>query len=431
VTGRGRLVVGASLLALVVTVPVSVQLPAAAPRTATREGQSPAGIAASPVANGVTMKLAARLDTLRHELDAIEAQLAGLPAAVSAIAESVRVADPEVLQTKHELARQADDAQGAALRPSLAAAASAATPSALVRPLQTVNGAMRSKDDYVAALLRALAAAQRQDVSLRSLTDTARLLRSELERRMNDLERLRSDATRAVSLEDGASSILDPVRVEVGRTQELLALAHRADIDLRVESIRLRSLRDALLEQMERAEARGEVLHEAMARVEDFVGNAFPGLVFSAATPVVAGVLHVCPIDQPHSYTDDFGAPRWAGGYHPHQGNDIFAPEGTPIRAPFDGLAVRTPNTLGGRAVTVYGDAGYVYNAHLSAYGKLGQVTTGTIIGYVGNSGDATNSAPHDHFEWHPGNRAAVDPFPYLNAVCLLPSATTNVAQPS
>jgi len=58
--------------------------------------------------------------------------------------------------------------------------------------------------------------------------------------------------------------------------------------------------------------------------------------------------------------------------------------------------------------------------------GTLGKVTTGTIVGYVGNSGDAINSASHDHFEWHPGNGAAVDPFPYLNAVCLLPSETTN-----
>jgi len=40
------------------------------------------------------------------------------------------------------------------------------------------------------------------------------------------------------------------------------------------------------------------------------------------------------------------------------------------------------------------------------------------IIGRVGNTGDAVNTPPHDHFEFHPGNGAAVDPFPYLNAVC-------------
>jgi hypothetical protein len=36
----------------------------------------------------------------------------------------------------------------------------------------------------------------------------------------------------------------------------------------------------------------------------------------------------------------------------------------------------------------------------------------------VGNTGDADEGPAHDHVEWHPGNGAAVDPYPYLNAVC-------------
>jgi murein DD-endopeptidase MepM/ murein hydrolase activator NlpD len=57
-----------------------------------------------------------------------------------------------------------------------------------------------------------------------------------------------------------------------------------------------------------------------------------------------------------------------------------------------------------------------VYNAHLSRLGKLGQVETGDVIGYVGNTGNT--DVNHDHFEWHPGNGLAVDPHEFLLRVC-------------
>ena len=85
---------------------------------------------------------------------------------------------------------------------------------------------------------------------------------------------------------------------------------------------------------------------------------------------------------------------------HVHMGSDIEAPTWTPIRAPFDGYASSSSSPLGGYQVYVRGDLGYVFNAHLIAYGDLGWVRAGTIIGYVGATGDST--APHDHFEWHP-----------------------------
>jgi murein DD-endopeptidase MepM/ murein hydrolase activator NlpD len=133
----------------------------------------------------------------------------------------------------------------------------------------------------------------------------------------------------------------------------------------------------------------------------------------------IANPLQQCPVWGQGSFSDDFGAPRYAGGFHLHQGNDIFAARRTPVVAPFDGVAAATPNTLGGNAVTVYAAQGYVYNAHLAGYGKLGRVSVGEVIGYVGNTGDAMGGATHDHFEWHPGNGPAVDPFPFLKAACV------------
>jgi len=146
------------------------------------------------------------------------------------------------------------------------------------------------------------------------------------------------------------------------------------------------------------------------------------------------GPLYVCPVDNPHAYGDSFGAPRSAGGYHPHAGNDILAPEGTIVRAPFDGVVELDPNTLGGNAIIEHGSQGWIYGAHLSQYGATGPVKTGDIIGYVGNTGDAAGGPTHLHFEWHPDvipanpyrsiygytviDGSAIDPYPYLNEVC-------------
>jgi murein DD-endopeptidase MepM/ murein hydrolase activator NlpD len=131
------------------------------------------------------------------------------------------------------------------------------------------------------------------------------------------------------------------------------------------------------------------------------------------------GIFRYCPVNGPVTYNDGFGywIPHRPGvPAHTHMGIDMMAATGTPIVATFDGVAVASPNRLGGLAVKVYGALGYTYNAHLSAYGQLGKVSAGDVVGYVGSTGDA--GGPHDHFEWHPGDGDAVDPYIFLNAVC-------------
>lgn len=127
------------------------------------------------------------------------------------------------------------------------------------------------------------------------------------------------------------------------------------------------------------------------------------------------GPLYACPVPEYTWWSNDFGAPRVG---HTHQGNDIGGKEGADIVAPFDGRAETSSDSLGGLTVKVYGKDGYVYNAHLSRYGATGNVDAGEVVGYVGDSGNAAGTSPHDHFEWHPGGGDAVDPYPYLSEVC-------------
>jgi murein DD-endopeptidase MepM/ murein hydrolase activator NlpD len=182
----------------------------------------------------------------------------------------------------------------------------------------------------------------------------------------------------------------------------------------------------AVLGDLNAAKARAEELVKQLTKRYQNELEALTGLEFHGGT-----VFAVCPVDQPRAVYDGFGAPRFAGGYHPHAGNDIIAPQGTPIRATFDGYAQAGSNTLGGYSVNVYGDLGYTYNAHLMQPGVTGQVSAGQVVGYVGATGDT--STPHDHFEWHPNVvpsdwpaspygysviGSAVNPFPLLSQVC-------------
>ena len=96
----------------------------------------------------------------------------------------------------------------------------------------------------------------------------------------------------------------------------------------------------------------------------------------------------------------------------------MMASSGTPIVAPVSGMVTHRGNPVGGLAFHIEGSDGrYYYGAHLSAYGQSGNVAAGTVIGYVGNTGDAAATAPHLHLEIHIGG-VAVNPYPYVAAVC-------------
>lgn len=219
-------------------------------------------------------------------------------------------------------------------------------------------------------------------------------------------------ASKILQLHDVRRAQLSSIKLRIAHAEarlQTLAAGRTASATTRFDSTRerqRRSLHRLLIQQR-------ALIREVRSRVEALRLRRAELLTWIESLP-----LETCPVAGTVEVVDGFGDIRDMPGtpHHIHQGNDISASTGTPIVAPFDGDAVMEPGDLGGQAVKVYGAAGYVYNAHLSAYGKLGAVRTGDVIGYVGSTGNAT--APHDHFEWHPGNGAAVDPYDALMAVC-------------
>jgi murein DD-endopeptidase MepM/ murein hydrolase activator NlpD len=145
-------------------------------------------------------------------------------------------------------------------------------------------------------------------------------------------------------------------------------------------------------------------------------------------TPRLTAGGYVFPVYGPCSFGDTFGAPRpWiTSGWH--HGEDIFAQLGTPLLAVADGTVFSVGwNELGGYRLWLRDrDGNEFYYAHLSAFSPFAvngrQVKAGTVLGFMGNSGDAETTPYHLHFEIHPvgllymGYDGVVNPYPYLMA---------------
>jgi murein DD-endopeptidase MepM/ murein hydrolase activator NlpD len=123
----------------------------------------------------------------------------------------------------------------------------------------------------------------------------------------------------------------------------------------------------------------------------------------------------ICPIVGGSAYGDTWGAPR-SGGRR-HQGVDMLAPTGTPLQAVISGTVAHRDNRLGGITISLLGDNGNrYYYAHLVGYeGEPGRVEQAQVIGYVGDSGNATG-VPHLHFEIRPNGGVPVNPYPSVRA---------------
>jgi murein DD-endopeptidase MepM/ murein hydrolase activator NlpD len=354
------------------------------------------------------------------------------------------VAPPGATASTHQelaRARQRLDAVVARIRSQRAQLERLRDPAgAVARQLSIEQGELDRIREDLSRTRRELDAARRRYEDLRARLDT-RIRQVFIQGPGGSLEVLLS-ATSLSDLTDRIGFVSSAVQADADLANEVHDLAEepeRKELDLRALEARrsaevaaVRARQAALNEQLAQQLEVYRELSTSRDELEDLVAELGERLEASQRTAVEqalgsgggsgtveiggGGPFAACPVAGPRAYGDDLGAPRPGG--RTHQGNDIFAPYGTPIVAPFPGRAVDASNAIGGYAVIVYGARGFVYNAHMSRIGKLGNVDTGDVIGYVGDPGNARGTSPHDHFEWHPGNGPAVNPYPYLNEVC-------------
>ncbi|TVR35208.1 MAG: hypothetical protein EA388_07575 [Nitriliruptor sp.] len=205
----------------------------------------------------------------------------------------------------------------------------------------------------------------------------------------------------SVRIEDAVASRtrLDQVRELVAdREAELDGL--RAELDARAS---------ALSDRLAAAEDEATEIRSLVSRQRRIDRGAQQG-------------IYACIFDTAFRFRDTWGDPRSGG--RSHRGTDVFAPFDHPTYAITGGVIQRHSNSrLGGLGLYLRGDDGNVYYyAHLNSIEPAGavgnRVAPGELVARNGSSGNANRSAPHVHFELHPGGGAAVNPYPWLAAAC-------------
>jgi murein DD-endopeptidase MepM/ murein hydrolase activator NlpD len=122
---------------------------------------------------------------------------------------------------------------------------------------------------------------------------------------------------------------------------------------------------------------------------------------------------------------DSWGNARTEGRHH--EGIDLFAPRGRPIRATTHGVVWKVGrDRLGGNVVFVLGPGRQLhYYAHLDHFAPITvgeRVEVGTVLGYVGDSGNAKGGPTHLHYGIYvlggegAAPSGAINPYPLLRA---------------
>ena len=148
------------------------------------------------------------------------------------------------------------------------------------------------------------------------------------------------------------------------------------------------------------------------------VGPLEPGEILF---PIIVGPDDYCWV------SDSFGDCRGSGCSRLHEGVDLMADRGLPVRSPANGRLTKRYDDRGltygaGNGWTLVDDENDItyrffhLDTHEEGLEVDDEIAMGQVIGYVGNTGTSgafSNTNHHLHFEYRPGN-VPMDSFPLL-----------------
>lgn len=187
--------------------------------------------------------------------------------------------------------------------------------------------------------------------------------------------------------------------------------------EARAERERLERIR---LEEERRERERQAALERERAAVAAASGSSSGSGSSGGSSGASSSGGWACPLDQPRQFSDTWGAARSGG--RSHRGTDMMGPHGIAVRAITSGTwSIQRVGASAGVWGILRGDNGeHYWYMHLTTHtvGNGARVRAGQQIATNGSTGNAHPSAPHLHFERHPGGGSAVNPYGLLRQVC-------------
>jgi murein DD-endopeptidase MepM/ murein hydrolase activator NlpD len=237
---------------------------------------------------------------------------------------------------------------------------------------------------------------------------------------------------RAVAEEAASLSSLEAITAEMERLEVELEeeTGRAAELRIQAEAVATRmyellaardeelAAADETLQGAETALAEQRRREEEERQRQEAIRQALLGPAGGVSDDITPGFI--CPVAGSSVFVDSWGAPRPGGRVH--TGTDLMGIRGTPLVAVADGTIQLGSNSVGGNTVWLYADHGVAYfYAHLDGFAAAssGQwVSRGTVIGYMGDTGNPAPGAYHLHFGISPNGMGAVNPYPTLARHC-------------